>query len=95
VVLKILNSQFIGTGLPHLTMIALIPALIINVVLNILFIPSYKGIGAAMATNISYFSASFVLIFIYSRTFKIGLLEIFRYRKNDFAFLQNIRLRRQ
>lgn len=94
VVLKILNSQFIGTGLPHLTMIALIPALLINIILNILFIPSYKGIGAAMATNISYFSASFVLIIIYSRTFKTGLLEIFRYRKSDFAFLQKIRLRR-
>lgn len=94
VVLKILNSQFIGSGLPHLTMIALLPALLINIILNILFIPSYKGIGAAMATNISYFSASFVLIIIYSRTFKTGLLEIFRYRKSDFAFLQNIRLRR-
>jgi O-antigen/teichoic acid export membrane protein len=95
VVLKILNSQFIGTGLPHLTLIALIPALLINIVLNILFIPSYKGIGAAMATNISYFSASFVLIFIYSRIFKTGLPEIFRYRKSDFIFLRNIRFRKQ
>jgi len=94
VVLKILNSQFIGTGLPHLTMIALLPALLINIILNILFIPSYKGIGAAMATNISYFSASFVLIIIYSRTFKTGLLEIFRYRRSDFAFLRKIRLKK-
>lgn len=94
VVLKILNSQFIGTGKPQLTMIALIPALLVNIVLNILFIPSYKGIGAAMATNISYFSASFVLLLVYSRTFRIGLLEIFRYRKSDFAFIRNIRLKR-
>jgi O-antigen/teichoic acid export membrane protein len=94
VVLKILNSQFIGTGLPHLTMIALLPALLINIILNILFIPSYKGIGAAMATNISYFIASFVLIIIYSRTFKTGLLEIFRYRRSDFAFLRKIQLRK-
>ncbi len=94
VILKILNSQFIGTGKPQLTMIALIPALLINIILNILFIPSYKGIGAAMATNISYFSASFVLLLVYSRTFKIGLLEIFRYRKSDFAFLRKIQLKR-
>ena len=94
VILKILNSQFIGAGKPQLTMIALIPALVINIVLNILFIPSYKGIGAAMATNISYFSASFVLLLVYSRTFKIGLLEIFRYRRSDFAFIRNIRLRK-
>ncbi len=94
VILKILNSQFIGTGKPQLTMIALIPALLINIVLNILFIPSYKGIGAAMATNLSYFSASFLLLIVYSRTFKTGLLEIFRYRKSDFAFIRKIRLRR-
>lgn len=94
VILKILNSQFVGTGKPQLTMIALIPGLIINVVLNILFIPSYKGIGAAMATNLSYFSASFMLLLVYSRTFKIGLLEIFRYRKSDFAFIRKIQLKR-
>lgn len=94
VILKILNSQFIGSGKPQLTMIALLPALLFNIVLNILFIPSYKGIGAAMATNISYFGASFVLVLVYSRTFKIGLLEIFRYRKSDFAFIRNLRLKR-
>lgn len=94
VILKILNSQFIGTGKPQLTMIALVPSLVINIVLNILFIPSYKGIGAAMATNISYFSASFILVIVYSRTFSIGLREVFRYRKSDFGFIRNIRLKR-
>ncbi len=94
VILKILNSQFIGSGLPQLTLIALLPALLLNIVLNLLFIPSYKGIGAAMATNISYFCASFLLLLVYSRTFKTGLAEIFRYRKSDFAFIQKIRLRR-
>ena len=94
VILKILNSQFVGTGKPQLTMVALIPALILNIVLNLLLIPEYKGIGAAIATNISYFSACFVLLLVYSRTFKIGLLEIFRYRKSDFRFIEKIRLRK-
>jgi O-antigen/teichoic acid export membrane protein len=93
VILKILNSQFVGSGLPQLTLIALIPSLLINIVLNILFIPSYKGIGAAVATNISYFSASILLLLVYSRTFKTGFLEIFRYRKSDFAFIRKIRFR--
>ena len=94
VILKILNSQFVGSGKPQLTLIALLPSLAINIVLNILFIPSYKGIGAAVATNISYFCASFLLLLVYSRTFKTGFLEIFRYQKSDFAFLRKIRLRR-
>lgn len=94
VILKILNSQFVGSGKPQLTLIALLPSLLINIVLNILFIPSYKGIGAAMATNISYFSASFLLLLVYSRIFNTGFLEIFRYRKSDFAFIRKIRLRK-
>jgi O-antigen/teichoic acid export membrane protein len=94
VILKILNSQFVGSGKPQLTLIALLPSLLVNVVLNILFIPSYGGTGAAMATNISYFSASLLLLLIYSRTFKTGLAEIFRYRKSDFTFIRKIRLRR-
>jgi O-antigen/teichoic acid export membrane protein len=94
VILKILNSQFVGTGKPQLTMIALIPGLVINVFLNLLFIPSYKGIGAAMATNLSYFIASLLLLMVYSRTFKIGFLEIFRYRRGDFDYIRKIRLKR-
>jgi O-antigen/teichoic acid export membrane protein len=94
VILKILNSQFVGSGKPQLTLIALLPSLLINIVLNILFIPSYGGIGAALATNISYFIASFLLLLVYSRTFNTALPEIFRYRKSDFAFVRKIRLRR-
>jgi len=95
VILKILNSQFVGSGKPHLTLIALIPALLVNIVLNILFIPSYGGIGAALATNISYFSASFLLLMVYSRTFKTGIKEIFRYRKSDFDFASKIRWKKE
>ncbi len=91
VILKIINSQFIGTGKPHLTMIALIPALFLNIILNLLFIPVYKGLGAAMATNISYFSGCFVLLLVYARTFETGLMEIFRYQKSDFNFIRKIR----
>jgi O-antigen/teichoic acid export membrane protein len=94
VILKILNSQFVGTGKPQLTLIALLPSLLVNIVLNILFIPSYGGTGAALATNISYFSASLLLLLVYSRTFHTGLLEIFRYRRSDFAFVRKINFRR-
>lgn len=94
VILKILNSQFVGSGKPQLTLIALLPSLLVNIILNILFIPSYGGTGAAMATNISYFSASLLLLLVYSRTFKTGFTKIFGYRKSDFAFIRKIPWRR-
>lgn len=93
VVLKILNSQFVGTGQPQLTIYALIPSLIINIVLNLILIPVYKGIGAAIATNISYFAGSFILLLVYSKTFSIGLKEIFRYQKSDFIILKQIKMK--
>ena len=91
VVLKIINSQFIGNGKPELAIYALLPSVIINVVLNILLIPSYKGVGAAMATNISYFCGSFVLLVIYSRTYSVSLVDIFKYRSSDFSFIHSLR----
>ena len=94
VILKILNSQFIGSGKPQLTLPALIPSLILNIILNLYFIPAYQGLGAAIATDISYFTASFILLLIYSRVFGIPMARIFRYQKQDFAFLRKIRLRK-
>jgi O-antigen/teichoic acid export membrane protein len=91
VVLKIINSQFIGNGKPEMAIYALLPSVIINVVLNILLIPSYKGVGAAMATNISYFCGSFVLLVIYSRTYSVSLVDIFKYRSSDFSFIHTLR----
>jgi O-antigen/teichoic acid export membrane protein len=90
VILKILNSQFIGTGKPQLTFIALLPSLALNIVLNLLLIPHYKGVGSAIATNFSYCMASVMLIWVYSRTFKISFSQIFRFRRSDFFFLKKI-----
>lgn len=90
VVLKILNSQFVGTGKPHLIAMALIPALFLNIILNLLLIPPYGGTGAAVATDLSYFAGSLVLVLVYSRTFGIRIKEIFRYRKSDFDFINRL-----
>jgi len=93
VVLKIINSQFVGTGQPQLTIYALIPSLIINIVLNFILIPKYQGIGSAIATNISYFIGSFLLVIVYSRTFSIKIRDIFRYQKSDFIILRQIKMK--
>ena len=91
VVLKIVNSQFVGNGKPELAIYALLPSVIINVVLNIILIPAYQGVGAAMATNISYFCGSFTLLVIYSKTYAVSLVDIFTYRNSDFGFIQTLR----
>ncbi len=86
-VLKIMNSQFVGTGKPHFTVYALLPSLLVNIMLNLFLVPDYGGIGAAIATDISYFTGSFILVFIYAKTFSVKFSEIFTYRKSDFTII--------
>ncbi len=94
VILKILNSQFIGSGKPQLTLIALLPALLLNIAANLILIPRYGGRGAALATDLSYLGASLLLLLVYSKTFGIGPLEVFHYRKSDFVFLKKLRFKK-
>jgi PST family polysaccharide transporter len=45
-----------------------------NIVLNLWLIPKYQGLGAAIATVISYAFADYVMCFIYPPARKFGLI---------------------
>ena len=45
---------------------------IVNVLLNLLLIPNYDGLGAAIATVISYATSSYISLFISCRTIKMA-----------------------
>ena len=51
---RTLASDLVGRGLTTATCVASISALIVNVVLNLCLIPRFGGIGAAVATSVSY-----------------------------------------
>jgi O-antigen/teichoic acid export membrane protein len=93
VVFRILNSRLAGMGKPQLAIYSFIPALVINLILNILWIPQYGGMGAVWATNISYAFGCVIFLFAYSWKVKMPIIEIFRFRKSDFYFFRNIRNR--
>jgi O-antigen/teichoic acid export membrane protein len=87
-VFKTLNQDLAGKGKPWISMKAMIPALLINVILNIILIPNYGANGAAIASTISYSFAAIVFILVYSREVKIPIKDILRYSKSDFDFLR-------
>jgi O-antigen/teichoic acid export membrane protein len=87
----VLNSYFVGNGKPKFAIYIFTPALLINVVLNYLWIPSYGGVGAAMATNVSYILGTIAMIIVFSVDTKTSLIEMFKYRKSDFDFLKKIK----
>lgn len=91
VVFRILNSRLAGMGKPQVAIYTFIPPLIINLLLNILWIPRYGGMGAVWATNISYILGCAIFLFAYAWKVKMSVIEIFRYRKSDFYFIRNIK----
>jgi O-antigen/teichoic acid export membrane protein len=94
VIPRILNSRFAGIGQPKVLIAIFAPALLVNILLNILWIPAYGGIGAAWASNVSYALGAVVLLIVYSIEMKVPLMEIFRFQQGDFDLISKFYRRR-
>jgi O-antigen/teichoic acid export membrane protein len=88
---RILNSRLSGMGKPQIAIYTFIPALIINVVLNLLWIPRFGGMGAVWATNLSYAFGSMLFVIIYLRKTLMSFSEMVTFRKSDFYFFREIK----
>jgi O-antigen/teichoic acid export membrane protein len=85
VIFRILSGHLAGLGKPEITLYVFLPALILNVLLNLLWIPQHGGVGAAMATNVSYAAGSIGYMIIYSRILKTPLIHLIAFRASDFT----------
>lgn len=81
---KILNQDLAGKGKPWISMKAMIPGLIINIVFNFILIPKYGAMGAALASTISYSVAIVIFLHYYSLLTTIKIKELISYKKSDF-----------
>uniref|UniRef100_UPI00404AB1C8 flippase n=1 Tax=Flavobacterium sp. TaxID=239 RepID=UPI00404AB1C8 len=82
---KVMNMDLAGKGKPWISMYAMLPALIINIVLNIVLIPIQGANGAAIASTISYSVAALLFLFFYSKTVNVPIKTILHFQKSDFA----------
>jgi O-antigen/teichoic acid export membrane protein len=87
VIVRILTGRFAGKGQPIILIGIFVPALILNILLNILWIPSHGGIGAAWASNVSYTAGAIILLVVYSVKMQVSMKEIVQFRKSDFNFI--------
>ena len=88
VLFRILSGHLAGMGRPEITLYVFLPALVLNIILNFLWIPGYGGEGAAMATNISYTAGSIGYLIVYSRILKVPVKDILVVKKSDFSRVQ-------
>lgn len=70
-------SQLSGTGKPHLTSTASWIALTVTVISDIILIPGYGVVGAAVASTFAYMTYFVVLTYFFFRTFPISPQELF------------------
>ncbi len=90
---KIINMDLAGRGKPDITIKLFLPAVLINIMLNIILIPDFGGCGAAFASTISYTIASISILYYYIRITQLSLREILICNKSDFEFMLKVVLR--
>lgn len=93
VIVRILSGRFAGSGQPKLLIGLFVPVLLVNIILNLFWIPEYGSLGAAMATNVSYTLGAIGILILFSVKMKIPFSELLIYRRSDFDFIKKIATR--
>lgn len=84
---KVLNMDLVGQGKPLTTIKAMVPTLLLNLILNWLWIPEFGALGAALASTFSYSLGAILFLLLYLKETKQKLTEVFNYSKNDFKIV--------
>lgn len=66
------NKWLVNEGLTRFSLLTSVAGAVLNVVVNLLLIPLYGGVGAAIATVVSYAVAVHTACFIHPRTRAVG-----------------------
>ncbi len=85
---KIFGTSLAGMMKTHLVIYIFLVALIINVGLNLILIPKYGGVGAAIATDVSYTLGATGTILTYLKTTQTGLKDLLYFQAGDFKFFK-------
>lgn len=83
-IFKTMNQDMAGKGKPWVSMKAMLPALAINIGLNLVWIPEYGANGAALASTVSYTFAAILFLHFYSKEVDIPIKTILYFKKSDF-----------
>ncbi|MGG3467859.1 flippase [Neobacillus pocheonensis] len=87
---KILSNDLAGRGMPELNMYVSFVNVVLNVVLNLIFIPAIGVTGAAISSSITYFVSFIIKSFIYKSVTKQKFSDFLLIKKEDIALLLKI-----
>ena len=86
---RILTGDLSGRGRLKGKMLIIIGGLVLNTILNILWIPRFGIQGAAWATSISYTINFLLILFLYTKISGNKINDIIFIKKSDFKYYKN------
>ena len=87
---KILGSDLYGRGKPELNIYVSLISVVLNIILNILWIPKIGILGAAWATSISYTFSFVAIAIVYCKVSGNKIWNVILFQKSDFNIYKNI-----
>ncbi len=80
---KILSNDIAGRGKPIINTYIASITIVVNLVLNIIWIPKYGIVGAAWASSVSYTVSFIIILFVYAKISQNKLIRILVINKKD------------
>jgi O-antigen/teichoic acid export membrane protein len=87
---RVISNDLAAHGILKVNLYSSIIVLLINVFLNVLLIPIYSLVGAAVATTVSYTFDFLIKVVYYKRIRSISVISLIFPAKEDFTFLYNL-----
>ena len=84
----ILSSYFGGTGQMKVNLFCSIIGFLVCLIFDLILIPRYGNIGAALATSVAYFSSTAFIIFVYLQKTRSKLIDLVLINKSDIKILK-------
>lgn len=88
VIYKMIHPIYISNGKQIIVLTILSISVILNIILNNIFIPRYDIIGAAISSIFSYFVCSIIFLIFFCKDYKIKLSNFFIIKKEDISKLK-------
>lgn len=84
---KVINAFVAGGGAPRIAIGVMLPAVILNVVLNVWWIPMAGGVGAAFASSVSYLLAGAAFVVYFAITHRLPWTRLVFVNRDDLGQL--------
>lgn len=86
---RVLSNDISGRGKPEISIYTGVTALVVNIILNIIFIPKWGITGAAIASTISYSLSFMITLYFYGKISGNSWLITILPQKEDFQLYKN------